>query len=270
MAPVEGAAPTGFASVGPSDKDLDSLRTYFDRQLAEADRRYEVRYNLTDKALTKEQASNEVRLSNMNEFRAALADQTARLPTRVEVETMIRAVHAESEKVIAPIAIKLDAINRPNWILLFSMGTVMVSIVSAAWVIIGLKIDATNLPVQVSIQAAKSDWVQLDQRMTAVETLAVASSQADSVSRADRSQVNVRVGVLEEASRQNTTDVRTLNATTSAKLVEVETQFKLLSDILNLDKDQDQRLLTLLWQRTFPGELLPPVNFRPQMFKGNE
>lgn len=287
--------PTGFEPTYTKDTSLEKIREYIDTRMAEADRRYQMRYDFTDKALQTAQSTNSNRLDAMNEFRATLADQAARLPTRQEVEVMINGLRAEEEKNLAPLQIKLDTLGQPNFTLLFAIFGIVISIISAAWVIIGLKIDATNLPVQVAIQASKTDAAQLGGRMAVVEALANSSSQADaqsrndrsqlndrlkaaesliqnsqssdSVSRADRAQLNTRAGAVEEVARQNTTDIHTLTASTSSKLVEVETQFKLLSDILNMDKDQDQRLFTLLWKRAFPGQELPPVPFRPQMFK---
>jgi hypothetical protein len=292
---VEGT-PTGFEPTGHNDSSIENIREYIDARIAEADRRYQMRYDFTDKALSTAQSTNNTRLDAMNEFRATLADQAARLPTRSEVEVMVSAARADAITQMAPLQVKVEDMAKPNITLMAAMFGILISVVSAAWVIIGLKIDATNLPVQVAIQASKTDVSQLDSRMSAVEAmtnsssqadaqsrndrdqlngrmktaeaLITQSSQADSLSRSDRAQLNTRLVTLEEISRQNTSDLHAIIASTSAKLVEVETQFKLLSDILNLDKDQDQRLFTLLWKKAYPGQELPPLPFRPQMFKG--
>lgn len=291
---VEGT-PTGFEPVTRSSSSLENIRDYIDGRLAEADRRYQMRYDFTDKALAAAQENNNDRLNGMNEFRGAIADQAARLPTRTEIEVMIASVRAENAADLAPIYIKVDSLGKPNVALIAALFGITISVVSAAWVIIGLKIDATNLPVEVAIQASKTDVFQLTTRMSAVEGLSTGSAQADaasktdraqlndrmkaaeglialsgqadSQSRADRSQLNSRLASSEDVMHANTNEVRTLTASTSAKLVEVETQFKLLSDILNLDKDQDQRLFSLLWKKAYPGEDLPQLPFRPQMFK---
>jgi hypothetical protein len=213
-------------------------------------------------------SANDKRLEGLNEFRQSLSDQTSHYPTRNEVEVMISGLRSDSYSNLAPLQVKVDAMGKPNIVMMIALVGTLFSVVSASWVIIGLKIDSTNLPVQVAIQSEKIDAEQLNDRMRAAEGMITQSNQADSVSRADRAQLNSRLVTLEQIAIQNTGEVRTLSASTSAKLVEVETQFKLLSDILNMDKDQDQRLFSLLWLKAYPGETLPQVLFRPSMFKG--
>lgn len=278
-----------------ADLSIESIRGYIDSRLDDFDKLYQMRHDFTDKTLDTARTETNTRLDGMNEFRGSMSDQAARMPTRQEVEVMIAAVRADSDANLAPLFAKVDAQGKPNLPLLGALFGIVVSVISAAWIIIGLKIDATNLPVQVAIQASKSDALQLTSRMSAVELMATgsaqsdaasridrqslndrmkaaeglisSSSQADSVSRSDRAQLNSRLMTMEEIAHSNTNEIRTLTASTSAKLIEVETQFKLLSDILNLDKDQDQRLFALLWKKSYPGQDLPAIQFRPQMFK---
>lgn len=65
--------------------------------------------------------------------------------------------------------------------------------------------------------------------------------------------------------------LRTTNATMSAKLLEIETQFCGEDHIRNLTQAQDLRLLSLLWKKVFPDSDSPSNdNYYPQVCNRSE
>ncbi len=63
-----------------------SLKEYFERRIAEIERRLELQFTLNDRAIHKAEETMNARLNSMNEFRDALRDQSNRMATRVELE----------------------------------------------------------------------------------------------------------------------------------------------------------------------------------------
>jgi hypothetical protein len=89
------------------------------------------------------------------------------------------------------------------------------------------------------------------------------------VSRSDRAQLNGRVQVIEESISAGSADRRAAEAKTAAQMIEIETQFKSMSVVLNIHKDETERLLAVLWAKVLPGSVLPPANYRPNMYREN-
>ncbi len=72
-----------------SDWTVDTLRDHVEALLDAADKRYEQRFDAAENAVAKADAASEKRFDGVNEFRAALADQTASLIPRAEAETRL-------------------------------------------------------------------------------------------------------------------------------------------------------------------------------------
>lgn len=71
----------------------DTLKAHVDRQFAlldqlraEADKRYEQRFQSQEKAIDKSDTATDKRFEGVNEFRQTLSDQTARFLTRDEYD----------------------------------------------------------------------------------------------------------------------------------------------------------------------------------------
>lgn len=118
---------SGETEAEPSAWTIDSLRFYFERLLAESDKRYEQRFIsqqeaiqaallaqkeavnaalvAADRAVVKAETAAEKRFDNVNEFRGAMADQAATLMPRVEAESRLQAM---AEK----LADSTDRLNR--------------------------------------------------------------------------------------------------------------------------------------------------------------
>lgn len=64
------------------------LTTEVDRRLEELDKRYQQRWEATEKAILKAEGASERRFEGVNEFRNTLSDQQRTLMPRSEVEVM--------------------------------------------------------------------------------------------------------------------------------------------------------------------------------------
>jgi hypothetical protein len=71
-----------------------SVKEYFEARLKAQEERVALALSAADRAVTKAEQAVERRLEGMNEFRAAMADQQAKLPTRTEVDSAIAVVIA--------------------------------------------------------------------------------------------------------------------------------------------------------------------------------
>lgn len=259
--------PANAAKSRDTDLLFQSIRTYVDARIEEADKRYQERYEFSQRALEKADNANASRLDAMNEFRGTLADQAARLPTRSEVAALNDAIQTRVTMEIGPIKERIETLSKTNWPLFVSFFGIFVMLVGALWVVIGLKIDGTNQPVLVKLEAVVADNLQLNERLRVVETAAATSSQADAASRADRTQLNQRVAVVEDRAARGTADRLAADARENAALIEIETQFKSASIVMNLNQDHDEQLLSILYAKAFPGDHLPATDYRPQLNK---
>ena len=142
----------------------------------------------------------------------------------------------------------------------------VVAIFAAVWIIIGLKIDGATAPIQTEIEANRVTVLAMTARIAYLETRSAASSEADSLSRADRAQADVRISALEISVQSNAIEMRSGAASTSAKLIEIETQFQAVSNDINAETDHQQQLDAIIWEAVF-HKSMPPSNFRPQMYK---
>lgn len=65
-----------------------SLKEYLERLLDDSNRKHELRFNLSDLAISKAERTINQRLNSMNEFREALKDQANKMATRIELESL--------------------------------------------------------------------------------------------------------------------------------------------------------------------------------------
>jgi hypothetical protein len=242
------------------------------------DRRYTLRDDFQKEAVRVALESNDRRLDTMNGFRSALADQSARMITREETEVirqglvdkadeMTKAINTRLDAEVGPINTKLGEMGRPNWALLASLISITFVMIAGIWLVIGLKIDASLMPVSLTLENLKVAGATVAEA-TRTNTLAVSNStQADSGSKSDRLQLNGRMQVMEQSAAANSADRRAAEARTEAQLIEIETQFKSASVVLNIHKDETQRLLAVLWAKVFPGSGLPPADYRPNLYR---
>ena len=215
--------------------------------------------------------SNNRRLHAMNECRASLADQAARLITRDEsgaarailadkVDEMAKAMNVRLESELRPVHIRLNEVGRANWALLASLILISFVMIAGVWLLIGLKIDSSLLPVSVAVENITVADATVAETVRNTAVASSAPTQADILSRDDRSQVNGRLQAVEGLVAAGNADRRAADARTAAQLIEIETQFKSASVVINTQKDETQRLLAVLWEKVFPGSTLPPAD----------
>lgn len=213
------------------------------------------------------------RLNRMNEFRGAMADQVARFIQRPEFEEAKQAGIERYEGNRRHI----ESNTRAFWATSLSL---VASAVAAAWLIVGLKIDNTVAPIKVDIEQTRQITTTNAERLRFLEGEAAASTQADTASRTDRTQMNERLHQLETelpSGTANTTEIQNLKhdyammtdrlqglrndvVGQKAALVEIETQFCNTDYVRNLMHAFDLRLFSMLWAKSFPDSKFPTDN----------
>jgi hypothetical protein len=151
-------------------REIANLKQYFELIIANNDARYKQMQDAQREALTLALSSNDKRLDGMNEFRAALSDQSARMITRQEFDNtrsallekndQLKAIQEERfDSELKPIAHRLDQVGKPNWMLLISCVSIFFVMVTGVWLVIGLKIDATVAPLSLGLAEVRATQV---------------------------------------------------------------------------------------------------------------
>jgi hypothetical protein len=193
--------------------------------------------------------SNNQRMHAMNEFRASLADHAARLITRDgseaaraipadKVDEMAKAMNVRLDSELRPVHTRLNEVGRPNWALLASFILISFVMIAGIWLVIGLKIDSSLLPVSVAVVNIKVADAPVAETVRNTAVASSASTQAETLCRDDRSQVNGRLQVVEGLVAAGDADRRAADARTATQLSEIETQFKSASVAINIQKDE--------------------------------
>lgn len=267
-----------MAQTAPHDgMSVEMLRMHFDATIAALEKRLDERNETNAEATRTRWAANETRLHAMNQFRETLSDQAAAFITRHEsdnarqlladkAEAGLRRVADKLDADIGPLRERLEAMSRPNWTGLTGTITVLFAIVAGGYTIMGLKIDTAINPNATAIVALQEHQRQQDSEISIATNRATMSTQADMVSIGDRQQLNARMTTLEQTSSAGALDRRAYQASNTAALVEIETQFRALSHYVNTGKDSNGQLFGLLWKRVY-GEDLPVTQFRPEFFR---
>ena len=161
--------------------------------------------------------ANNKRLDGMNEFRQSLSDAAKMNITRTEVEAQFNAIREKFEQVL-----------KPNWMMMVGVISLILTMITGVWLVIGLKIDTSTGPLDAKVAA-------------------MASSTENT---------RVLVGTLTE--RVNV--LRNDGATTKATMAEIESQFCAGDIVRNLMHAQDMRLVSMLWRKQFPDSPYPTDN----------
>lgn len=257
--------PTGFPASHNAHETMETIKVYVDTRFREADRRYEERYQVGQRAMEKAEASLNERLGAMNEFRAALSDAASRTPTRVELEVSLNTLRTERTAMIVPLRDKVEAMGKPNWPLYAGLIGIVFSLISGGMVIVQLKIDGQVAPTLASVQTGVSERGELRSQLQKVDALALASTAADASSRADRAELATRLGTVETRQEQATADLLAAQAENVGEQRELRAQVKGLSNTFNIIDDHQQRISGLLWAHVYKGQTLPITPFRPDI-----
>lgn len=263
-----------------TQREIANLKQYFELIIANNDARHKQMQDAQREALTLALSSNDKRLDGMNEFRAALSDQSARMITRQEFDNTRSALLEKNDQLKAiqeerfnselkPIAHRLDQYGKPNWMLLISCVSIFFVMITGVWLVIGLKIDATVAPMSLGLAEVRATQVTNTGVIRTQQNAILASTEADAASRSDRAQLNERVRSLETAVTADAGERRAQYGVMSAKLIEVETQFCASDVVRNLMHAADLRLFAMLWHKAFPDTTLPTDNaYYPKICRG--
>jgi hypothetical protein len=272
------------------------------RDLIEQNNRlYDQRFNASQDALQVALTSNNQRLDAMNEFRATLSDQSSRMISRLEADAAIKSSADRIYADLSTISAKVEVFSRPNYTLIGSFASIVFVMVAGVWLVIGLKIDVSEAPVAFTVEQLKVSEASRERQVSDMSTIVIrnsqetlaltqsmalitaaqtldsqrlnkieidtgASQQADASSRSDRGQLNDRTKTLEQITSTSTAERRSQEAETKQKLVEIETQFKSMSNTLNIITDHIQQWLTVLYEKVFPDQKFPRTDFRPNLY----
>lgn len=262
------------------DIKIKMLREHFETIIQAYEMRQDDRTKAEREALRIALVANEKRLDGMNEFRQALTDQANTMVTRREVDTTRREseaatlsliakdqqarenLHIKFDTEIKSISGRLEASGRPNWPLMASAVSLFLVMITGIWIVLGLKIDATLNPLSLNLQELKVGRAAGLERLNSLVNDVASSTQADTSSRADRSQLNDRMRIIEVIQGKSTNTLVAMDQ----KLVEVETQFCASDIVRNLNQSDNMRVLSLLWPKGFPGTTYPLTNtYYPQV-----
>jgi hypothetical protein len=237
-----------------------------------------------------EKAELDARLQRMNEFRQAMADQASKFIGRGEFEEAIKNgvsrfeaareyINSQLNAHIAPLRVDVERLQRTDWGLLATAGSLILAVVAGCWLIIGLEIDTKVGPLRIDLEQTRTTTAQNSERLRFVEGQTNQSSQADVGSRADRSQLNERVHQLETTaglSGPALGDIQNLKTTQvtmvdrlqelrqrltsqQAALIEIETQFCGADNLRSQIHANDLRVTAMMWKKLY-GEEMPISN----------
>lgn len=195
----------------------------------------------------------------------------AKVALNDKIETYRSARDARTENELAPMRTAIADAKKPNWPFLASGLSGLIAIVAGIWLVIGLKIESVQAPLQLGLEQTKVSLTSNIERVRTLEVSASASTQADGTSKIDRAQLNDRVRTIESALPNATaigTDIGNLKQNyglivdrqaglradvvqQAAALIEIETQFCASDIVRNLMHAEDVRKLSMLWQKEF-------------------
>jgi len=230
-----------------------SLRTFMDFRFREIEAARQIAMNAMDE-----------RLKGMNEFRATIEGVIQKGMGRDEIQAIIQTLESKMDAAVSPLSVKVDSLRQTNWPLLMTFSSVVVTLVVGLFIVIGLKIDASEQPLGIALSELKTDSAQINDRMKLVEIATIRSSTADATSSSDRAQLNSRVAGNEERIGAIGSTLSASGQASAARLAEIETQFRAAQNIANLQFDHVEQMVSILWAKLFDASL-PDTRFRPDM-----
>jgi hypothetical protein len=214
---------------------IDALRILIDQN----ELRTRERFSAADKALEIAMTANEKRFDNTNEWRATLGDQSNKMITRVEALSVMQQQNLTTIAELKPLHEKIEAYTKPNYQLWFGAVSGIVALVTAMWLIVGLKIDTSNAPLSLNLEQVKTTQQSYDRQLNDLDTQLRHVETQNSESISER---GPQVAIVNE------------------KLVQVETQFCASDIVRNLMHANDLRVLSVMWHEIYPKSQFPTNN----------
>jgi hypothetical protein len=109
------------------------------------------RFKAQEHALGVALAANEKRLDGLNEFRAALTDQSLRMMTRSEALASADNAATQIRSEVASLRDRVDRHDEPDYLLWGVVVTALVGLAAGLWMVIGLKIDQATAPLALQL-----------------------------------------------------------------------------------------------------------------------
>jgi len=164
---------------------------------------------------------------------------------------------------IQALSTKMDEQSRTNWPAIALAVTMFLAVVPGMGFLMA-NYTSTALAPLASAQSVMSESMRhMADSLHTLESASAGSQAADANSRADRQQLNERVRTLETTQNAEIADRRANSAAVKVALAEIESQFHALSNVENLRAAQQERLNSLMWEKSHPGERYPNGTFFP-------
>jgi hypothetical protein len=174
------------------------MNTPFDANSARIDaieRLTEQRFQSSQEAIKAALAALDIRLAGMNEFRASINDTTNRMMTRIEALSVISSAAEKTNSEVAALRDKIEIASRPNYPLFIGIISMVATIVTGVWLIIGLKIDNSVAPLVNEMGSLKITTIANVDRIRALDEL-IAQKVAERVT--ETTNLRVRDAVAEQ------------------------------------------------------------------------
>lgn len=162
---------------------------------------------------------------------------------------------------INALAAKIEERSKTNWPALTIAASMSVPMVGLLGFVVTIYISAAMAPISTSATINAEKIAHLSDSMRVVEGSAIAGQAADANSRVDRAQLNDRLRAAEVGLATEISDRRSNTASTKVALAEVETQLRAICSTENLRAAQQERLNSLMWEKSHPGERYPNGTF---------
>lgn len=167
------------------------------------------------------------------------------------------------------LATAFESSRRTNWPMIFTGIGILFTVVPGLYFLIISTIGNVISPMAERVSSMNSTLALHGTLIEKVSDQAQKSASADANSQTDRHQLNERVVKLEDLYTKGTADRREAIATIQARLSEIEGQFHSVSNTENLRWANQQRLNSLMWNKSFPDSKFPDTTFYPPtLFQG--
>lgn len=164
---------------------------------------------------------------------------------------------------------RLEERSKANWPAIgLAVSLFTISIPGLGFIMASYTANAIS-PVAGATTLNSEGFKRLSQDVAALQQMATASTGADVNSRTDREQLNERARRLETELAGEVSERRAGAAEARVHLAEIEQQFHSVSNLENLRAAQQERLNSMLWEKSHPGERYPNGTFFPtSIFQG--
>lgn len=279
--------------------DLENRLALLEQKMADNDRFYQQRYDFDQSALKVALQTSDHRLEVLNGHKQEMiADRALMMPRELATKMITDAqekINLSRESMATRIdgqmralETRVETIGRPNWLMLASSIGVITAVVSGLFIVIGLKIDAAVSPVTLEIAQIKTNAAAqesrlaertanrerqintLQARVAANDVEAGASTQAIAQFRAIQVVNSGRISMIEQGMAAGMSERKSAVASINGQMIELETQFKLVSTVINLMKDDTHQMISALWSKVDPKLRIEEKRYRPEMHeRGN-